>query len=231
MKLLLVNPNTSSAMTRKAAAAAQAVACPDTEIIATNPKEGPPSIQGYLDIGICVPGLLAEAARHPQADAIVVACFDDTGVDALRCTTDVPVIGIGEAAYHAASMIGAKFSVVTTLSRSVAGLEANLMHYGLDRKCARVRATDIPVLALEQNDPDTLDKIRHEIRMAIEEDKAESIVLGCAGMTDLMERLSEEFGLPVVDGVACAVTFAEAMVRAGLKTSKICTFAGDAPRQ
>lgn len=230
MKLLLINPNTSSAMTEKAALAARAVSCPDTEIIATNPKDGPPSIQGHLDIATCVPGLLAEAARYPQADAIVVACFDDTGVDALRCANDAPVIGIGEAAYHAASMIGARFSVVTTLSRSVAGLEANLMHYGLDRKCVRVRATDVPVLALEHNDPGTLDKIRNEIRLAIEEDKAEAIVLGCAGMTDLMAHLSQEFGLPVVDGVACAVTFAEAMVRAGLKTSKICTFARDAPR-
>lgn len=221
MKILVVNPNTTASMTRKIGAAATAVARPDTTIIATNSSDGPASIQGYLDVATCVPGLLAEIARHPGIDAVVVACFDDTGVDAVRCLVDVPVIGIGEAAYHAASMISTKFTVVTTLSRSVAGIEANLHRYGLDRKCARVRATDIPVLKLEDGDGPTIDKIRKEIGLAISEDRAEAIVLGCAGMADLMDMLSSEFGLPVVDGVASAVTMAEALVNAGLKTSKI----------
>ena len=225
MKLLVINPNTTASMTRKIAIAAQAVAGPNTEIIATNSQDGPASIQGYFDGAICLPGLLAEAARYPDVDAIVVACFDDTGVDALRCTTTAPVIGIGEAAYHAASMISARFSVITTLSRSIPVLEANLLRYGLDRCCARVRATDIPVLKLEQGDPDTIERIRTEIRQAIDDDGVEAIVLGCAGMTDLMQSLSDEFGLPVVDGVGCAVAFAEALVRAKLSTSKLRSYA------
>lgn len=221
MKLLVVNPNTTASMTRKIETAARAVAGPGTGIFATNPQSGPASIQGYLDGVNCLPGLLAEVARHPDADAIVVACFDDTGVDALRCTTTVPVIGIGEAAYHAASMISAKFSVITTLSRSVPVLEANLLRYGLDRRCVRVRASDVPVLKLEEGDPDTIERIRTEIRDAVDNDGVEAIVLGCAGMTDLMQSLSDEFGLPMVDGVGCGVAFAEALVRARLSTSKL----------
>jgi allantoin racemase len=224
VRLLVINPNTTASMTRKIEAAAQAVAGPDTEIIATNSQDGPASIQGYLDGASCLPGLLIEAARHPDADAIVVACFDDTGVDALRCTTTAPVIGIGEAAYHAASMISAKFSVITTLSRSVPVLETNLLRYGLDRRCARVRATDVPVLELEKGDPGTTERIRTEIRNAIDNDGVEAIVLGCAGMTDLMQSLSDEFGLPVVDGVGCGVAFAEALVRAKLSTSKLSSY-------
>lgn len=225
MKILVVNPNTTASMTQKIGVAAKAVARPDTEIIATNPQVGPTSIQGYYDIAICLPGLLAEVQKHPEVDAIVVACFDDTGVDAIRCLTDVPVIGIGEAAFHAASMISTKFAVVTTLTRSVAGLEANLVRYGLDARCCKVRASDIPVLKLEENDPATIDKIRFEIKAAIDENRAEAIALGCAGMADLVEQLSQEFGLPVVDGVASAVTMAEALVAAGLKTSKTGAYA------
>ncbi|WP_170418867.1 aspartate/glutamate racemase family protein [Ruegeria atlantica] len=225
MKLLVVNPNTTSSMTRKIEAAARAVADSDTEIVAANSQDGPASIQGYLDVSTCVPGLLDVVNKHPDADAIVVACFDDTGVDAVRCVTSAPVIGVGEAAYHAASMISPKFSVITTLSRSLAGLESNLLRYGLDRRCVRVRASDVPVLKLEENDPNTVDKIKAEIRAAIDEDRAEAIVLGCAGMTDLMSNLSKEFGLPVVDGVVCAVTFAEALVKAKLTTSKLCSYA------
>lgn len=225
MKLLVVNPNTTQSMTRKIEAVARAAAHPETEIIATNSKNGPASIQGYLDVSTCVPGLLSEVSLHPDVDAIVVACFDDTGVDAVRCLTTAPVIGVGEAAYHAAAMISPKFSVITTMSRSLPGLEANLMRYGLDRRCVRVRATDVPVLKLEEMDPETLDKIRVEVKRAIEQDRAEAIVLGCAGMSDLMTQLSHEFGVPVVDGVACAVTFAEALVKANLSTSKSCSYA------
>ncbi|MBL4768219.1 MAG: aspartate/glutamate racemase family protein [Rhodobacteraceae bacterium] len=225
MKILVVNPNTTASMTKKIDIAAKAVARPDTQIIATNSQNGPASIEGYLDVAICIPGLLAEVSRHPDVDAIVIACFDDTGLDAVRCLVDMPVIGIGEAAYHAASMISAKFSVITTLSRSVSGLEANLSRYGLAARCVKVRATDIPVLQLEEGNVETIDKIRHEIRLAITEDKAEAIVLGCAGMADLMALLAAEFGVPVVDGVSSAVTLAEALVAAGLKTSKSGTYA------
>ena len=221
MKILVVKPNTTASMTKKIGAAANAVARPDTEIIATNSQSGPASIQGFLDIATCVPGLLEEVARHPDVDAIVIACFDDTGLDAVRTMVSVPVLGIGEAAYHAASMIATKFSVITTLSRSVPGLENNLMRYGLAEKCMRVRATDIPVLKLEEGDPATMTKIRSEIREAIDQDNAEAIVLGCAGMADLMAQFSEEFGLPVIDGVAAGVTFAEALVNNKLSTSKI----------
>ena len=155
MKILVINPNTTTSMTDKIAAAAQDIARPDTEIIAANSQEGPASIQGFLDVATCIPGLLAEVSRHPDVDAIVIACFDDTGVDAVRTLVRVPVLGIGEAAYHMASMIANKFSVITTLARSIPGLESNLTRYGLDRKCARVRATDIPVLKLEEGDPAT----------------------------------------------------------------------------
>ena len=130
-----------------------------------------------------------------------------------------------KAAYHAASMIATRFSVVTTLSRSVPGIEHNLNKYGLVQKCGRVRATNIPVLQLEESDPVTLDLIRREIRAAIEQDQAEAIVLGCAGMVDLVAGLSAEFGLPVIDVVTAGVSFAEALVAAGFKTSKIGAYA------
>jgi allantoin racemase len=227
MKILVINPNTTTSMTDKIAKAARAVARPDTEIVAASSQDGPASIQGFLDVATCVPGLLNEVVQHKEVDAIVIACFDDTGLDAVRSLVSVPVLGIGEAAYHAASMIANKFSVITTLSRSVPGLENNLLRYGLAQKCACVRATEIPVLKLEEGDPATLDKIRLEIHASINEDKAEAIVLGCAGMADLMAQLSEEFGLPVIDGVSAGVTFAEALVNNSLRTSKIGAYSNN----
>ena len=229
MKLLVANPNSTATMTEKIERASRRVARPDTRIVAVGSLNGPPSIQGFFDGAACLSGLLDQVRRHNSVDGIVIACFDDTGLDAVRCLVEAPVVGIGESACHAASMLSNKFTVITTLSRSVPVLEANLTRYGLASRCARIRATDIPVLRLEKKDPDTMEKIRREIELSIREDQSDAVVLGCAGMTDLAAQLSGEFGLPVIDGLSCAVTFAEALVAANLRTSKIGAYGFPAP--
>ncbi|MGB3720467.1 MAG: Asp/Glu/hydantoin racemase [Proteobacteria bacterium] len=231
MRILLINPNTTASMTRKIEAAARAVAAAGTEIIAVNPSDGPPSIEGYFDEVFSIPGLIGEMQKGSNMDAYVIACFDDTGLDAARCFTTAPVIGIGEAAFHVASLIAGKFTVITTLGRSVPAIEHNLVKYGLASRCARVRASEIPVLDLEKPDSEASSKISAEIDRAIAEDGAEAIVLGCAGMADLAERLSTKHGLPVIDGVASAVKLAEGLVGLGLRTSKIGGYATPRPKQ
>lgn len=225
MKLLVINPNTTRSMTDKIATVARDVARPDTEIVATQPPSGPECIQGFLDIAHSHRGLLEEVSQHNDVDAIIVACFDDTGVDALRCLTDVPVIGIGEAAFHAATLVSCRFSVVTTLPRAVPGLEDNIDRYGLSRRCVGIRAANVPVLELESDIEGAEALISAEIEQAVAQDHADAIVLGCAGMADLNARLSGRFGMPVIDGVACAVGMAEALVAAGLSTSKAGPYA------
>lgn len=225
MRLLVINPNTTASMTAKIAATAKSVAAAGTEIIAVQPEMGPVSIEGFYDEAFCVPGLIGEILKAQNIQGIVLACFDDTGLDAARCATEAPVVGIGEAAYHFASMVSNKFGVVTTLSRSVPALEHNLMKYGLATRCAGVRASDIPVLDLEQKGSDARNRISEEIRLSIEQDKSEAIVLGCAGMTDLAQSLSDEHKVPVLDGVACAVKLIESMASLGLKNSKIGGYA------
>lgn len=220
MRILVVNPNTTSPMTEVACAAARQVVSPGTEIVPLTSNFGPASIEGYFDEAVCVPGMLKAIQQAEDYDAVVIACFDDTGLDAARCLTDKPVIGIGEAAYRVASMLSNKFSVVTTLSRSVPALEHNLLRYGLERQCARVRATDIPVLELENESARAYDKIASEIEAALRDDRAEAIVLGCAGMVELADKLTRHYQIPVLDGVTCAVSMCESLVRLGVKTSR-----------
>jgi allantoin racemase len=145
-------------------------------------------------------GCIREADRD-GADAHIIACFDDTGLDAARAAAKAPVIGIGEAGFHIASLIAARFAVVTTLGVSIVPIEHNLRKYGLAERCARVRAAEVPVLALEERNTEALAKISAEITAAIRDDRAEAIVLGCAGMADLANELAATHGLPVVDGV------------------------------
>jgi allantoin racemase len=232
MRILVVNPNTTAAMTETIGRAARAVAAAGTEIIAVNPPDGPVSIEGYYDEAFSVPGLLAEIAKGDASGvaAHIIACFDDTGLEAARCISPAPVIGIGEAAFHLASVLGHRFSVVTTLSRSIAVIENNLLKYGLAGRCANVRACEVPVLSLDDPASDAAARIGAEIELAKQEDRAEAIVLGCAGMADLAARLSQRHGLPVLDGVASAVKLAEAFGALGLKTSKIGAYAPPRPK-
>ncbi|MFC3321398.1 aspartate/glutamate racemase family protein [Mesorhizobium cantuariense] len=228
MRILVINPNTTASMTAKIGKVAASVASAGTEIIAVNPGDGPPSIEGYFDEVFAIPGIIAEMNKAAAVDAYVIACFDDTGLDAARCAAEAPVIGLGEAAFHLASLVAGKFSVVTTLARSVPAIEHNLAKYGLASRCAKVRSSEVAVLDLELPGSDARCRISDEIARAISEDRAEAIVLGCAGMADLASSLSQEHGVPVLDGVACAVTLAESLFRVGLRTSKVGGYA--APR-
>jgi len=230
-RILVVNPNTTASMTEKIGAAARAAAAAQTEIIAVNPDFGPPSIEGYFDEVFSVPGLIAEMAKMPDADAYVIACFDDTGLEAARSFARAPVVGIGEAAFHMASLVAGRFSVVTTLAQSIAPIEQNLVKYGLASRCAKVRASEVAVLDLEIPGSDACRRISAEIAATIREDAAEAIVLGCAGMTDLAHSLSQEHGVPVIDGVAAAVKLCEGLVALGLKTSKVGEYAWPRAKQ
>ena len=221
MRILVVNPNTTQSMTEKAAEAARAVAGRGTEIIAVTSQMGPVSIEGHYDGAMALPGLLAEIrkAEAAGAQAAVIACFDDTGLDAARSLATFPVLGLCESALVTAGFLCQRFTVVTTLERSRVLLENLTRHYGFGGR-SKVRAADIPVLDLEDPASGAISKLRQQIELALAEDRAEAIVLGCAGMADLAHALQQEYGVPVVDGVSAAVKQAEALIAQRLTTSK-----------
>ena len=195
-------------------------------VVATDDQRIADAAEGF-DATVCMTGLLAEIRKGEAEgfDGCIIACLDDIGLDACREVAVGPVVGICEAAMHAASMITTGFSVVTTLSRSVPIIEELAEKYGMHRKCRRVRASELPVLALEDEGNEAREKIRDEILRAIAEDRCEAVLLGCAGMADLTDWLSDETGIPVIDGVVCAVKMVEALVGAGLATSKVGGYA------
>lgn len=222
MRIKVINPNTTESMTRTIAAAASAVASPGTEIVPATSSSGPVSIEGHYDEAVSVIGLLEEV-RKGEAEGIdgyVIACFGDPGLLAARELAAGPVVGIAEAAMHAASFLATGFSVVTTLGRTRIIAEHLVRNYGMEHHCRRVRAIDLPVLELENPGSNARRMITEECRRALDEDGSGAIVLGCAGMADLTAALSHELGVPVIDGVTAGVKIIEALVALGLKTSK-----------
>jgi allantoin racemase len=183
---------------------------------------GPPSIESWYDDAFAVPGLLAEiaAAQRAGCDASIIACFGDPGLDAAREVARGPVLGIAEAAMHAASMIAPSFAVVTTLSRTCGMAWRLVDRYGMRRICRSVRAANVPVLDLTLPGSAARRLIIEECRRALTIDGAEAIVLGCAGMADLCDEIAAALDAPVVDGVTAAIKFCEALVTLKLGTAK-----------
>lgn len=213
MRLVVINPNSTVSMTEKAAAAARA-AVPSAQVIGVTCHRSPPAIQGPEDDAICQPFVLQEVAKAAGdgADAIVIACFDDPALERARASVSIPVLGIGEAGYHAAMLLAGRFSVVTTLPVAIATLEENLAQYGMAGACAKVRAAGVAVLDLEDETSGAIAKVSAEIARAKAEDGIGAVVLGCAGMADLAARLEREHGLKVIDGVGAAAALASALV-------------------
>ena len=232
MRIKIINPNTTWSMTEKIGACARAVASAGTQIVAVSPAMGPVSIESHYDEALAVPGLLQEiaAGEREGIDGYVIACFGDPGLKAARELARGPVVGIAEAAMHLASLVGSRFSVVTTLARTCNIAWHLAERYGMKRFCNNVRACDLPVLELERPGSDARRIITEACRQALVEDRSECIVLGCAGMTDLCDEIADAIGAPVIDGVVCAVKMAEALVSVRLGTSKRGDWARPLPK-
>ncbi|MBF3483714.1 aspartate/glutamate racemase family protein [Burkholderia pseudomallei] len=227
MKIKLINPNTTRRMTDAMGRCAREVASAGTAIVAVSPAMGPPSIEGYYDEALATPGLLAEVAAGERDgfDGYVIACFGDPGLYAARELARGPVIGIAEAAMHAASVLAPGFSVVTTLARTCAMAWHLAERYGMKRFCRNVRATDVAVLDLDRPGSAARRVIVDECRRALDEDGADAIVLGCAGMAEFAHEIEAAIGAPVVEGVTAAVKWTEALIALKLATAKRGDFA------
>ena len=206
--IVIINPNSTVSMTEAMVKTARKAA-PNSNIVGWTSMDGPPSIQGEQDGDAAIPPLLKLIGKADSAGAkaIIIGCFDDTGLAQARSIASCPVIGIGQAAYHFASLYGSRFSVVTTLDISVPILETNIKAYGLDANLARVRASGVPVLALDDDRERATKVVEAEIRSAILEDSINSVVLGCAGMVHITDNRGDT-SFKLIDGVHAAVCFA-----------------------
>lgn len=210
--IVLINPNSTASMTKTMVEAASKVG---VTLTGWTSHEGPAAIQGPQDGEACIPPLLAlvRKATDAGAKAIIIGCFDDTGLDAARDIASCPVIGIGQAAYHMAALSGGRFSVVTTLAVSVPILERNIHAYGFTSQLACVRASGVPVLDLETDPAGTADVVVGEINRAITEDEVRTVVLGCAGMGHIPDHIGGTQNVRLIDGVKSAAQLAKLLAK------------------
>lgn len=232
MKIIVVNVNTSESMTGVIAAGARRYASPGTQIEVLSPYFGPQAVDCAFESYLSAVGVMDRvfAYREPY-DAVVLAGFGEHGRDGLQELIAAPVVEICEASAQVAMLIARTFSVITTLRRSVPAIEDRLKLAGLLDRCASVRASGMSTLEVDADQRGAARGIVEQARIAVEQDHAEAICLGCAGMAGLEQAITAELGVPVIDGIGAAVRLAEAVVGLGLATSKVSTYAPPDPKQ
>ena len=217
MKILIINPNSDPEMTAAIQKSADNFANGEFDVVCKPTPGAPKFIETYEDQIKAAPGMIRLVRENEdEFDAFVVACHCDPNLDAMKEITTKPVVGIGEASMKIASMLGHRFSVVSTMKHSIPNKEALVRKYHLQDLLASVRAPGDEMATASDEE-----KYLQAAQSALEEDMAEVIVLGCAGMAGLDRHLEEKLGAPVLDGVVCALIIATGLVRYGVSTSKI----------
>ena len=202
-RIAFINPNATEVMTQTCHAAFATYLPDGYEAVAITNKMGPPAIQGHKDGEAAIPGLLEIIAKSDY-EAYIISCFDDTGLEQARLITKSPVIGIGQASFHYAALRSGRFNVLTTLAVSIPVISENIENQGFSGVCNGVYASGVPVLELEHNPDASCQIVASHIQRLTKKEPDISVILGCAGMTNIRQKLQAEFSTPLVDPVAAA---------------------------
>jgi allantoin racemase len=224
VRIVVVNCNTSQAMTEVIAAAARVSARPGTSIVALTPTWGVPAAEGFYDSFLSAAAVLdLLGSWEGSADAVVLAGFGEHGREGARQLLDIPVVDITEAAAVFANLVAFEYGVVTTTRPAIPQIRQSLASVALLERCVGVRATGLGVLDLDVSHQQTVSAFTEQARTLIDLG-AEAIVLGCAGVAGLQAELQAELGVPVIDGVSVAISLCEDLVHHRLSTSKVGAF-------
>ncbi len=211
--ILVVNPNTSEEMTAAIDRMAQAAAVPCARVVTTRSHNGPYTIEGALDAALATAGLLEVVAAYQDPfDALVVACFGDPGVEALRMLVRVPVIGIAAASFMHAACLSQHFAIVTPVAGTQERYAAVAAAMGLDKQFVGTYPTPLSVADFESDEPAVLETLVFHAEQAVK-DGADCLLFGCAGISDQIHHIEARVGVTCVASVAAGVSQAIACLR------------------
>jgi Asp/Glu/hydantoin racemase len=226
VKILLVNPNITMAITDLMAVEARRVAAPSTQVITATAEFGTLYIENRAEAAIAGHAVLDALAVHSaDCDAAIVAAFGDPGLAGAKELLDIPVIGIAEAALLTAWMLGRRFSIVCMTSRLRTWYTECVAEHGLQGRLAAVRALDVPVTDVTQAAELLEGPLLELCRRTVEEDEAEVVIVGGGPLAGVAHRIADRLPVPVLDGVACAVPMAEMLVNLKVRAPTQGSFA------
>jgi allantoin racemase len=221
LKLLIINPNLTQAVTDAVLAAARARAKPGTELLAVTGDFGPQVIGSRAENALAQHGVLELVARHAAScDAVVLGVSLDTALWACRELLDIPVIGMTEAGMLCGMTVATRVGVLTYGARMGPLYRELVESYGLGSRLAGVETIDVtPQQTFEE--PEVVKAaVLAGARRLVEGDGAEAVLLAGAAMASMADVLQPELPVPLLDGIGCAVALAEAMVQVKLPRAR-----------
>lgn len=231
MRLLLINPNITEATTAAMAEEARRHASPGTEVVAVSAAFGPQYVENRAEAAIAAHAVLQALAEHGRGcDGAIVSAFGDPGLAAAREFADVPVFGIAESAMLTAWTLARRYSIVCLTQRLRRWYVECAEEHGLAGRLVSVRALDVPIPDITRAKDQFRDRLLAECQAAVREDGAEAIILGGGPIAGLAREVAGEIPVPTLDGVACAVRLAEAVIGLHPRKATVGSFARPAPK-
>ncbi|HEY3417160.1 MAG TPA: aspartate/glutamate racemase family protein, partial [Armatimonadota bacterium] len=227
---LVINPNTSPAMTEEIERTAARVFQPPWSSIVAPAPAGPESLESWSDYHQASVNILPLISGDAfPGDGIVLACFGDPGLYLLKESCDVPVVGIAEASMSLALLLGARFGILAGMRRAVELMDSMVRTYGLETRYAGTESLDMRVLDFDRDRAVTL-HILEETSQKLRSRGAEVLLLGCAGLTGFVGDLQSRVEMPVIDPVEAGCRMLQTLCAARLNTSHIGLFSKPAPQ-
>jgi Asp/Glu/hydantoin racemase len=213
-KILVINPNSTEAVTRGIDEACAPLRMPGgPQIECATLKDGPPGIETQQHVDSVISPLIKKIAST-DASAYVIACYSDPGLHTAREATKKPVLGISECGILTALTLGQKFGVIAILQKSIPRHLRYMGALGVMDRLAGELPVGLPVVELS-DEKKTFGRMTEVGKRLRDEHGADVIVMGCAGMARYRKPLQEAVGIPVVEPTQAAVTMAIGRVRLG----------------
>jgi allantoin racemase len=229
-RALVVNPNTSAAMTEEIRRTAEPIFCAPWSCQVVGAPGGPESLESFRDYALAAVAVMPLLERHLPMDGVVLACFGDPGLGALKEVCEVPVVGIAEAAMAQALLLGGRFGILAGMDRAVSLMDALVRDYGLCERYAGTEGLSMRVLTLDADRAATLEALVAASGRLLSRG-ADVLLLGCAGLTAFRDALSTKVGAVVIDPVDAGCRMLRALVEGGLATSRAGIYARPAPQR
>ncbi|QUG40616.1 aspartate/glutamate racemase family protein [Psychrobacillus sp. INOP01] len=224
MNILVLNPNTSLSMSSEITNTLNKISGLNSNFVIANPDFGVDSLESFYEYNLATFGCIRYINNTSiNYDGILLACFGDPGLYALKEIAKTPVIGIAEAAMSTALLLGRKFGILVASQKAVPMMESLVREYGLESRLSSILTINIPVSKIEENKVNSYENL-YKMGMRMLEEGAEVIILGCAGMTGFSSKLSKDLNVPVVDPIECGFNLLENLIKQNLKISKIAFY-------
>ena len=214
-RIHVVNPNSNEAVTRGIDEAVQPLRFDGgPEIVCSTLAEGPFGVETQEHVESVALPLRRLVEADNASDAFIIACYSDPGLHVCREGTTRPVFGIAECGVLTALARAERFGVIAIMQRSIARHMRYLRQMGLMDRLAGERPLNMSVAEIASGDG-TLSRMIEVGRALKEQDGANAIVMGCAGMARHRKPLEDVLGIPVIDPTQAAVTMALGVVQLG----------------